>query len=274
MKLLRPLRVTWAVVVLSISTTNLAGKEPGLLFAHRGGAHEFEENTLPAFQASYEKGLRGFETDVRMTRDGQFVILHDDLLDRTYDASGTVEEKTAAELKNVKSKRGDQTLLFLDDLLDYFADKPGVYFELEMKTGNKDLYPDDRIKEYCQRLRQVVKERQPEGSTYVLTSFDKRPLQIIHESDPDADLLYIINDGACTADDVKQAQALGARRMGVRIDKVTRNEIAAAQAQGMLVNGWPGHSLVDYHLAVGLGVDAICCDVPVAVQAWKDKHEQ
>lgn len=265
--------LAWALVLFTLSATNLAAKEPGLLFAHRGGAHEFEENTLPAFQASYEKGLRGFETDVRMTRDGHFVILHDDDLSRTYDGSGSVEQKTAAELKEVKSKRGKQPLLFLDDLLAYFADKPGVYFELEMKTSNKDLYPDDRVKEYSQRLREFVKERQPKGSTYVLTSFDKRPLQAIHEAAPDAELLYIINSGTCTPDDVKQAQALGAKRMGVRIDKVTRNDVAAAQAQGMRVNCWPGHSLTDYQLAVGLGVDAICCDVPVAVQTWKEQHE-
>lgn len=274
MKSLRLPRAILALLILIVATTKLAAKEPGLLFAHRGGAHEFEENTLPAFQACYEKGLRGFETDVRMTRDGQFVILHDDTLERTYDAAGSIEEKTAAELRNVKSKRGDQPLLFLDDLLDYFDDKPGVYFELEMKTGNKDLYPDDRIKEYSQRLRQFVKERQPKGSAYVLTSFDKRPLQVIHDFDPSAELLYIINSGTCTADDVKQAQALGAKRMGVRIDKVTRNEVAAAQSQGMRVNCWPGQSLTDYHLAVGLGVDAICCDIPVAVQSWKEKHEK
>jgi glycerophosphoryl diester phosphodiesterase len=46
---------------------SLAAQEKGLVFAHRGGAHEFEENTLAAFRGSYEKGLRGFETDIRMT---------------------------------------------------------------------------------------------------------------------------------------------------------------------------------------------------------------
>ena len=274
MKSIRLLRIASTLLVLTFAATSVDAKEPGLLFAHRGGAHEFEENTLPAFKASYEKGLRGFETDIRMTRDGEFVILHDDSLDRTYDATGSVEEKTAAELRNVQSKKGGEPLLFLDELLEYFADKPGVYFELEMKTGNMKLYPDDRVKEYGKRLVEFVKERQPEGSTYVPTSFDKRPLKVIHEADPQAELLYIINDGACTPEDVKQAKTLGAKRMGVRIDKVTRNEVAAAQAQGMQVNCWPGHSLADYHLAVGLGVDAICCDIPVAVQTWKETHEK
>jgi glycerophosphoryl diester phosphodiesterase len=49
-------------------------QERGLVFAHRGGAHEFDENTLVAFKESYARGLRGFETDVRMTRDGVLVI--------------------------------------------------------------------------------------------------------------------------------------------------------------------------------------------------------
>ena len=274
MKSLRISQLSLTLIFIFGATTHLAAKEPGLLFAHRGGAHEFEENTLAAFQASYERGLRGFETDVRMTRDGEFVILHDDSLDRTHNASGSVEEQIASELRHVTSKEGNQSLLFLQDLLDYFADKRGVYLEIEMKTSNQGLYPDDRVNEYSRRLAEYVKARQPEGSTYVLTSFDKRPLQIIRDASPDCNLLYIVSSGTCTADDVKQAQALGASRMGVRIDKVTRNEVSAAQSQGMLVNCWPGHDITDYHLAVGLGVDGICCDVPIAVQTWKEKHEE
>lgn len=77
----------------------VSAQEKGLLFAHRGGAHEFEENTLDAFRSCYEEGLRGFETDVRMTKDGELVILHDDSLDRTHNATGAVEHKTAAEWK-------------------------------------------------------------------------------------------------------------------------------------------------------------------------------
>ena len=38
-------------------------------FAHRGGAYEFEENTLFAFKSSYEKGIKGFELDVRLTKE-------------------------------------------------------------------------------------------------------------------------------------------------------------------------------------------------------------
>ena len=273
------IRHAWSVLrLLAISLALLTNiysalaREPGLLFAHRGGAHEFEENTLAAFQASYERGLRGFETDVRMTKDGQFVLLHDDDLQRTHRASGPVESRTAAELRNVVTNERGQPLLFLDELLAYFADKPGVYLEMEMKTRNRELYPDDRLPEYCRTLLQAALARKPQSSVYVLTSFDDRPLRIVHELDESAELLYI-TDGPGTPEFVDEARALGARRIGVNINRTSRAAVGHAQEQGLIVSGWPGHNLQDYHLAVGLGLDSICTDVPIAIQAWKDNHE-
>ncbi len=55
------------------------------------------------------------------------------------------------------------------------------------------------------------------------------------------------------------------------MEGTSRAAVREAQKAGLLVNGWPGHSLQDYHLAVGLGVDAICSDIPVAIQSWKAK---
>ena len=42
-------------------------------FAHRGSRLEYDENTMPAFRATYDKGIRGYETDIRMTADGRLV---------------------------------------------------------------------------------------------------------------------------------------------------------------------------------------------------------
>ncbi|MEN6498053.1 MAG: glycerophosphodiester phosphodiesterase family protein [Thermoguttaceae bacterium] len=249
---------------------SVAAQEKGLVFAHRGGSQEFEENTMEAFRGSYEKGLRGFETDVRMTKDGELVILHDDSLQRTYNATGPVEQKTAAELRTVTSKKNGQRFLFLEELLAYFADKPGVYLELEMKTSKKELYPDARLEEYCRKLHDTVLPRQPKGSFYVFTSFDERPLRIMKRLDASADLM-LISGGPCCPEIVKRAQDLGVKRIGCRMEETSRAAVRQAQKAGLRVTGWPGQSLQDYHLAVGLGVDAICTDIPVAIQTWKAK---
>jgi glycerophosphoryl diester phosphodiesterase len=252
--------------------TSASAEEGALLFAHRGGAGEFEENSMAAFKQSYEHGLRGFETDVRLTKDGEFVILHDDDLSRIFDAQGAVEHKTAAELRRVKTKKSGLPLLQLDELLDYFADKPGVYLELEMKTSNKELYPDERMEEYCRKLYDIVRARRPKGSDYVLTSFDERPLKRIKSEDPSADLL-LISSGPCGPEIVRRAQQLGVKRIGVKIGGTSRDSVQAAQKAGLRVSCWPGHNLQDYFLGVGLGVNAICSDVPVAIQKWKTAHE-
>lgn len=264
---------TPAFVTAVLFVSGLAAQEKGLLYAHRGGAFEFEENTMEGFRGSYDQGLRGFETDVRMTKDGELVILHDDSLDRTHNATGPVEHKTAAELREITTKKKGQKFLFLSELLDYLADKPGLYLELEMKTKNKELYPDDRLAEYCRKLHAAAKASQPKDSYYVFTSFDERPLKIIRGLDPQADLMFITG-GPCSADIVKQAQSLGVQRIGCKMEGTSRAAVREAQKAGLRVNGWPGHSLQDYHLAVGLGVDAICSDIPVEVFTWKQKFEK
>jgi glycerophosphoryl diester phosphodiesterase len=268
----------WIAVILAACSTcgaagALAAREPGLLFAHRGGSYEFEENTKAAFEGSYEKGLRGFETDVRMTKDGALVLLHDDNLERTHNATGRVEHKTAAELQSITTKKGGRPFLFLDELLNYFADKPGVYLELEMKTSNKELYPDARLEEYCRKLHAAAQARRAKGSTYVFTSFDERPLRTIRDLDANAELL-LITDGPCSPEIIKRAQDLGVQRIGVHIDGTSRAAVREAQKAGLRVSCWPGHNLQDYQLAVGLGVDGICSDVPVAIQTWKARIEQ
>lgn len=241
------------------------------LRASRGGAGEFDENTLAAFKGSYEKGLRGFETDVRMTRDGMLAILHDDALQRMYNSSGRLEEMTAAELRQFKTKKTGQPFLFLDELLAYFAGKPGVYIEFEMKTGNPKAYPDAKLEEYCQKLYDAVMAKHPKGSIYVFTSFDTRPLKILKRLHPDAELMLII-DGPCNDQVVQQAQKLGVKRVGCRIEGTSRMAVRAAQKVGLKVTGWPGKSLEDYLLGLGLGLDAICTDIPVAIHTWKTEN--
>lgn len=269
---MQPLAVV-AVILAGIfgSSTAVTAQEKGLLYAHRGGAHEFEENTMEGFRGCYDQGIRGFETDIRMTKDGHLVLLHDDSLDRTHNATGPVEHKTAAELREVTTKKG-QKFLFLDEFLDYLADKPGFYLELEMKTSNKDLYPNERAAELATKLYQQTKAKEPEGSFYYFTSFDERPLKAIKSVDSGANLL-LITGGPCTPEFVQRALALGVKRVGCRMEGTSRADVKAAQKAGLAVNGWPGHTLQDYHLAVGLGVDAICTDIPLAISAWKAKTE-
>jgi glycerophosphoryl diester phosphodiesterase len=68
-------------------------------FAHRGGAGDHPENTLPAFAAAVELGYRHLETDVHLTHDGVVMAFHDAVLDRVTDRTGAIAALTAAEVE-------------------------------------------------------------------------------------------------------------------------------------------------------------------------------
>jgi glycerophosphoryl diester phosphodiesterase len=72
--------------------------------AHRGLLRHAPENTLAAFGACLDLGL-GFELDVRRTRDGALVVLHDETVDRTTDGKGRVADLTLAELRRIDAGR-------------------------------------------------------------------------------------------------------------------------------------------------------------------------
>jgi glycerophosphoryl diester phosphodiesterase len=82
----------------STSHPFLAAPGP-VAIAHRGGAGEAPENTLPAFEAAVELGYRYLETDAHVTRDGVVVAFHDARLDRVTDRTGAIDERTIAEVE-------------------------------------------------------------------------------------------------------------------------------------------------------------------------------
>ena len=80
------------------------------ILGHRGGRYEVDENTLSAFQTSYKRGIRSFETDIRLTADNELLIIHDASLKRTCGFDVNIEKSTRAELEAYKSSKGNPLL--------------------------------------------------------------------------------------------------------------------------------------------------------------------
>ena len=75
---------------------------PGIIVVgHRGTVKFAPENTIPAFQAAIQYGADLLEMDIRETKDGVLIIMHDATVDRTTDGTGKVNEKTLAEIKEL-----------------------------------------------------------------------------------------------------------------------------------------------------------------------------
>ncbi|MDT5220498.1 MAG: glycerophosphoryl diester phosphodiesterase, partial [Mycobacterium sp.] len=101
--------------------------------AHRGASYARPEHTLAAYDVALKHGADGVECDVRLTRDGHLVCVHDRRLDRTSTGEGLVSSATLAELRELEygswhdswrsdGTHGDTTLLTLDALVALVLD--------------------------------------------------------------------------------------------------------------------------------------------------------
>ena len=91
------------VVYEGFSTTTGGVASPDLaeigICAHRGASYTHPENTLASFGEAVRLGAHQIELDVRMTSDGQMVLMHDATVDRTTDGEGAVSSLTLAQIK-------------------------------------------------------------------------------------------------------------------------------------------------------------------------------
>ena len=108
--------------------------------AHRGFSGRYPENTMLAFEKALEAGAEGIEFDVHLTKDGQLVIIHDELLDRTTDGTGLVAERTLEELRQLDASaeyKGVYGVNRIPTLEEYYRLIQGrdCYTNIELKTG-------------------------------------------------------------------------------------------------------------------------------------------
>lgn len=89
--------------------------------AHRGApaASKKPENSLPAFQTSKELGFKIVETDLQLSNDGQWVIMHDSTLDRTSTGKGMLKSYSLNDIEKLKLKGSDKENLCVPTLDDF-----------------------------------------------------------------------------------------------------------------------------------------------------------
>ena len=233
------------------------------VIAHRGAGFEFDENTVEACQQSYKKGIRGYEVDIRLTKDNQLVLMHDADVSRTTGGKGKIEDLTLAEIKALRTTKSGVPVPSVTDLFTWFKDKPDVLFLLEMKTTDKNVYTDEKLETYCRLLDEATRNLLPRG-TYHFTSFDKRSLTHMKRLQPEV-LTGLLTSTFPTPELIAEAKALGCGRLSVSLDATSRKLAREVKDAGLQVSLWPIKSKVDANLAVMMGANILCTDVPSEV---------
>lgn len=96
----------------SITVTVTKSKDTGLeklsgLVAHMGYSSKEPANSMPAFERASKNGFVGIECDVSETKDGRFVIYHDNNLNTRTNGTGTIATKTYAQIQTLRLTKGN-----------------------------------------------------------------------------------------------------------------------------------------------------------------------
>ena len=114
-----------------------------LVYGHRGAAGESPENTLASFRHAITRGTKYIELDVRLSKDQQLVVIHDDKVNRTTSQRGYISKYTAAELKRMDARKDgppwpDKRLTGISTLETVIEKTPEIQgYNIEIKKGDK-----------------------------------------------------------------------------------------------------------------------------------------
>lgn len=148
---------------------------------HRGCRQYMAENTLDSFREAFRLGVDVLEFDIHMTRDNVLIVMHDDMVDRTTDGTGSIHFKTLAEMKaldaGVKYGFPGQRVPTFRETLECIVNE--AYPELHLNVEIKDQRPYV-IDAAIEMLREFgLLERS------VIASFDAQSLLYVQDYYPD-----------------------------------------------------------------------------------------
>lgn len=112
-----------------------------MLIAHRGlyDNKKIKENTIMAFDKAFQNGFDGFETDLRLTKDGKVVLMHDPVISRVSDSYGLVRSLNYSELK-----KKFRDIALLQDITSKYHKKI-IFLELKDKIDVTKYLDDENI---------------------------------------------------------------------------------------------------------------------------------
>jgi len=239
---------------------------PGpLAMAHRGGAGEFPENTMLAFQGAVRLGYRYLETDVHATADGVLVAFHDDVLDRVTDRTGQIGQLPWSEVS--QARIDGEPIPLLEDILTTW---PDVRVNIDAKAaasvaplaavlGRAEAYDRVCVGAFSnRRLRQF--RRLTQGR--VLTSTG--PLSIGR--------LRVASWGIPTWPFRAGCVQVPTRRGAVPL--VDRRFLAAAHRRDLHVHVWTIDDPREMERLLDLGVDGIMTDRPATLREVLERRGQ
>ncbi|PTQ89745.1 glycerophosphodiester phosphodiesterase [Agitococcus lubricus] len=228
------------------------------IIGHRGARGEAPENTLSGFYYLRDLGISRVEFDIQVAGDGQLIVIHDDILERTTNHHGSIKDVDSDALFNVDATRHlfpdwpiREGVPTLRQVLAVLADFEHLQLEVKAKTLAD-----------CQAVVQQLPELwQPFGKRAVTTSFNVDYLRMMQAHHPHIPRGLLV-ERHFVGDMIGLAKQLECSLIAPHHSLLTNILIDSAHQQGLVVSTWTVNDTQRMQDLAAMGLDSLITDYP------------
>lgn len=222
-----------------------AGEELAVVIAHRGASAHEPENTLRSFRRALELGATAIEFDVRKTRDGHLVVMHDETVDRTTNGKGRVSVMALSELRSLDAGLGERVPTF-EEAIEMIGGKALLVVEIKVRG----LWAD------------VVQTLRKEGSLgqALIISFLAEEIAELKRAVPEVKAGVLFRGAPREA--IGRASAAKADVAGFRHDALSSEIVRDAHTAGLRLLTWTVDNPEIARAVASRGVSYIAANAP------------
>lgn len=227
-----------------------------LLMGHRGARDQGPENTLKAFRAAADCGLKVVELDVHASKDGVLMVHHDDTLERTTTGKGFLREYTVAELQQFTAGENEK-IPTLAEVLEFLLNRD-IQVQVEIKSP-----------EVLNILSKELTPFRAQWPLITLISFDHSWLLKAKNILPEIKTVGLLFGTPVEVKSFIQAARLSG--LSLSVHWITPEICKEIRSLGGSITCWNANDLATLKKAHQLQVDHVGTDVPLKTQPWLEE---
>lgn len=236
-----------------------------VIFAHRGASAHAPENTLAAFELALAQHAEGIELDVKLTADGQVVVIHDATVNRTTGSHGRVKDLSLAQLQSLDAgsffseKYRGEKIPTLEEVFETVGKRAFINVELT----NYNTPRDQLVETVCMLVKKFGLQKRVIFSSFLASNLSKARAYL-----PGVPRGLLAFHGLLGAWARSFGFAFGRyHALHPNLKDVTPEQVQRVHRLQRRIHVWTVNAAEDMRRLFGWGVDAIITDdPPLAVQ--------
>jgi glycerophosphoryl diester phosphodiesterase len=220
------------------------------IIGHRGAMGHAPENTVLSVQKALALGVDGIEIDVFRCQSGEIVVFHDIKLENLTNGTGSIENKTLAQLQELLVM-GREQIPTLDEIIEVIDGRVRLNIELKGKNTSKGVF---------NIMQRVVESGQWKMNQLYVSSFDWEELREFRKLTNQFGIAVLTDKNPLDA--IPVAHELNAFAINPNHNELTLEIIKQIQGEGFEILTWTVNDTTRMNELTSWGVDAIITDFP------------